>query len=333
MLRRSLSLTKTIATLIGRKRCRQMDRITGMNWSKLKCRTRFKTHLAQFFNIQQLRCFSLFALPSTGAFSCLNKGKWFKMSFCLCEDGTPPNPSDGIPKIQVDLNPYGSSSVFRDSVVQSIADGGFSNVHSYRYASSMWKQWRSLLFKISWMEKFVRNGIKITAPVPMASPRTTSLGGFEAPSSKGDALRCDESNLNVGVLHLVPSLEVFPLLADPKTYETNTIDLADLNELEYWFSVLSEHLPDLVDKAVPSEGGTYDARRKGNAFAQAFSAHLARLMEEGAAYGKLGLANLLELREECLREFNFFDAYTTIKQREKEASLAILPYHLMELDS
>lgn len=40
-----------------------------------------------------------------------------------------------------------------------------------------------------------------------------------------------------------------------------------------------------------------------------------RLMEEPAAYGKLGLANLLELREECLREFQFTDAYRSIKQR------------------
>lgn len=40
-----------------------------------------------------------------------------------------------------------------------------------------------------------------------------------------------------------------------------------------------------------------------------------RLMEEPAAYGKLGLANLLELREECLREFQFVDAYRSIKQR------------------
>lgn len=38
-------------------------------------------------------------------------------------------------------------------------------------------------------------------------------------------------------------------------------------------------------------------------------------MEEPAAYGKFGLANLLELREECLREFQFVDAYITIKQR------------------
>ncbi|KAK1280437.1 Pantothenate kinase 2 [Acorus gramineus] len=189
--------------------------------------------------------------------------------------------------------------------------------------------------KISWMEKFVQKGIEIIAPVPMAPPPgTTGVGGFERPYSRGGTLRSDASAaLNIGVLHLVPTLDVFPLLADPKTYEPNTIDLADRSELEYWFTVLSEHLPDLVDKAVASEGGTDDAQRRGAAFARAFSAHLRRLMEEPAAYGKLGLANLLELREECLREFQFVDAYFSIKQRENEASLAVLPDLLMELDS
>ncbi|XP_011001529.1 PREDICTED: pantothenate kinase 2-like [Populus euphratica] len=187
--------------------------------------------------------------------------------------------------------------------------------------------------KISWMEKFVQKGTEITAPVPMASSGTTGLGGFEVPSSKGGTLRSDASALNVGVLHLVPTLEVFPQLADPKMYEPNTIDLADHSELEYWFTVLSDHLPDLVDKAVASEGGTDDSKRRGDAFARAFSAHLARLMEEPAAYGKLGLANLLELREECLREFQFVDAYRSIKHRENEASLAVLPDLLVELDS
>ncbi|KAF9667873.1 hypothetical protein SADUNF_Sadunf15G0068500 [Salix dunnii] len=186
---------------------------------------------------------------------------------------------------------------------------------------------------ISWMEKFVQKGTEITAPVPMAPPGTTGLGGFEVPSSKGGTLRSDASALNVGVLHIVPTLEVFPLLADPKMYEPNTIDLSDHNELEYWFTVLSEHLSDLVDKAVASEGGTDDAKRRGDAFAHAFSAHLARLMEEPAAYGKLGLANLLELREECLREFQFIDVYRSIKLRENEASLAVLPDLLAELDS
>ncbi|XP_058766356.1 pantothenate kinase 2-like [Vicia villosa] len=188
--------------------------------------------------------------------------------------------------------------------------------------------------KISWMEKFLQMGTEITAPVPMTPVAgTTGLGGFEVPLSKGSALRSDASALNVGVLHLVPTLEVFPLLADPKLYEPNTIDLADPSELEYWLTILSEHLPDLVDKAVASEGGTDDAKRRGDAFARAFSAHLARLMEEPSAYGKLGLANLLEMREECLREFQFVDAYRSIKQRENEASLAVLPDLFVELDS
>ena len=64
----------------------------------------------------------------------------------------------------------------------------------------------------------MQKGTEITGPVPMASPRTTGLGGFEVPSSKGDTLCSDASNLNVGVLHLVPTLEVFPLLADAKMY-------------------------------------------------------------------------------------------------------------------
>lgn len=72
--------------------------------------------------------------------------------------------------------------------------------------------------QISWMEKFVLKGTEITAPVPMAPSGTTGLGGFEVPLSKGSTLRSDASALNVGVLHLVPTLEVFPLLADPKMY-------------------------------------------------------------------------------------------------------------------
>ncbi|RYR77508.1 hypothetical protein Ahy_A01g001993 isoform B [Arachis hypogaea] len=190
-----------------------------------------------------------------------------------------------------------------------------------------------LPIQISWMEKFLQKGTEITAPVPMTPPGTTGLGGFEVPLSKGSTLRSDASALNVGVLHLIPTLEVFPLLVDPKMYEPNTVDLSDHSELEYWLTILSEHLPDLVDKAVASEGGTDDSKRRGDAFARAFSAHLARLMEEPAAYGKLGLANLLEMREECLREFQFVDAYRSIKQRENEASLAVLHDLLMELDS
>ncbi|CAM6128447.1 unnamed protein product [Calypogeia fissa] len=190
---------------------------------------------------------------------------------------------------------------------------------------------RDLNEKITWLEKFVQMGAEITAPTPI--PTTTGLGGFDIPRSKKVTLRSDSSAaLNVGVLHFVPSLEPFPLLADPKGYEPNTVDLSDHSERQYWFNILSDNMPDLVEKAVASEGATDDAKRRGDAFSRAFRAHLARLREEPAAYGKLGLANLLELREECLREFHFFDAYRAVKQRENEASLAVLPDLLSELD-
>ncbi|BFI31343.1 type II pantothenate kinase [Marchantia polymorpha subsp. ruderalis] len=193
---------------------------------------------------------------------------------------------------------------------------------------------RDLNEKITWMDKFIKKGIEITAPTPTAVPTTTGLGGYGRPLSRALSLRSDSSAaLNVGVLHFVPSLEVFPLLADPDKYEPNTVDLSDSVEREYWFNILANHLPDLVEKAVASEGATSDAKRRGDAFAQAFRAHLARLSEEPAAYGKLGLANIFEMREECLREFHFTDAYRAIKERENEAALAVLPDLLSELDS
>lgn len=54
-------------------------------------------------------------------------------------------------------------------------------------------------------------------PIPMATPGTTGLGGFEPPLTRPGLLRSDSSAaLSVGVLHLVPSLEPFPLLCDPQ---------------------------------------------------------------------------------------------------------------------
>ncbi|MFS7968986.1 putative protein kinase CAMK-OST1L family [Helianthus anomalus] len=141
----------------------------------------------------------------------------------------------------------------------------------------------------------------------------TLLDGSPAPRLKV----CDFGYSKSSLLHSRPKSTVgTPAYIAPKVLSRREYDgKVLLTSCRYWFTVLSEHLPDLVDKAVPSEGGTDDARRRGDAFAHAFSAHLARLMEGPAGYGKLGLANLLELREECLLEFNFFYAYSTIKQR------------------
>ena len=71
--------------------------------------------------------------------------------------------------------------------------------------------------QITWMEKFIQRGIEITAPVPKTVPGTTGVGGFDRPLARSGSLRSDASAaLNVGVLHLMPSIGTFPLLKDPK---------------------------------------------------------------------------------------------------------------------
>ena len=50
-------------------------------------------------------------------------------------------------------------------------------------------------------------------------------------------------------------------------------------------------------------------RRRAAAFGRALLAHLAKIRSEPGAYGQLGLSELFEMREECLREFGFSDVY------------------------
>lgn len=75
-----------------------------------------------------------------------------------------------------------------------------------------------------------------------------------------------------------------------------------------------------------------DASRRAHAFGLAFMAHLQRLREEPGCYGKLGLGDLFELREETLREFEFTDAYRLEKERENHVALQVLADLLAELD-
>ncbi|CAI7812985.1 unnamed protein product, partial [Closterium sp. NIES-53] len=132
---------------------------------------------------------------------------------------------------------------------------------------------------------------------------------------------------------LFPS-SLSPLPPPPATSPTQwTSQTPMISSPPHLLSLRPSLLPSLSIQAVGSEGATEDAKRRGDAFALAFRAHLTRLREEPAAYGRLGLATLLEMREECLREFHFFDAYRAVKQRENDVSLSVLPDLLAELDS
>ena len=168
---------------------------------------------------------------------------------------------------------------------------------------------------------------------PRASMEGTPLAPLAgAPSSSPRAAA--RLGLHVGVLHYSPGVEPFPLLADAARYAPDTLDAAaEPSELAYWVGVLADQVPQVVAKAVASEGGTPDATRRGAALGRALTAHFARLRADPAAvYGGLALSDVFELREECLREFGFVDVYARDKARETVAALGELPPLLSELD-
>jgi hypothetical protein len=46
--------------------------------------------------------------------------------------------------------------------------------------------------------------------------------------------------------------------------------------------------------------------------------------QDPGAYGQLGLSDLFEMREECLREFGFSDVYRLDKEAENAVALQVL---------
>ena len=82
-----------------------------------------------------------------------------------------------------------------------------------------------------------------------------------------------------------------------------------------------------------SEPSSSDAKERAENFDNVFKSHLSRLREEPAAYGRIGLADLFEMREECLRFFRFNDVYEDVKKQENESALLVLPDLLAEIDS
>lgn len=203
--------------------------------------------------------------------------------------------------------------------------------------------------KIKWMEKFIAVGKPATEAArseheravaeqtALFRSRSHTAGemseGSLATVFPASAATTPRINLDVGVLHFTPTQEPFPLLSNPSKYDPNTIDInADAAEMAYWVGVLQDQIPTVVEKAAASENNAAEAVRRAAAFGRAFDLHLTKLRSEPGAYGQLGLADLFELREECLREFGFADVYKLDKERENAAALEVLPDLLGELD-
>ena len=166
-----------------------------------------------------------------------------------------------------------------------------------------------------------------------AQLQATAFGGG-VPLHPG-ASSSSAGDLQVGVLHLVPSLEPFPLLAaGGATYVPDTLDLVcDPEERAYWLDLLGDHLDGLVARAVESEGDTEEARARGASFQALFADMLARIQADPDSYGRLSLSMVFEMREEMLRSCGFRDAFRGVKEAENEAALQVLPDLLAELDA
>lgn len=163
-----------------------------------------------------------------------------------------------------------------------------------------------LMEKIDWVEKFVQVGTAASqSPLP-----NVLIAAEDDESTVTSPSISKPLDLHVGVLHFHPSLETFPLLLNPEEYEPNTIDIhKSTSDRHYWLQTLKDQIATVANKAAASENCSESAQRRAHAFARSFKAHLENIMNEPTAYGVKGLAELLEMRELCLREFGFTDVY------------------------
>jgi type II pantothenate kinase len=186
----------------------------------------------------------------------------------------------------------------------------------------------------SWVEKFMQVG-RLSAgltgkDLPAKSEYTGGVSEYDLWGAENNAL---SSGLEVGVLHVDSSLYQFPLLVDPASYEPSVVDISkDDEQRSYWIGVLEKQIPATSERAFASQGGTEEARQNCDAFEWMFGSHLEKLKQEPQVYGMFGLCEILEMREECLRECGFHDTYVMNKENENAAALKVLPDLLAELD-
>ncbi len=128
-------------------------------------------------------------------------------------------------------------------------------------------------------------------------------------------------------------MATFPLLADPSNYHPHTLDLnANDAGRDYWIQVFEDHLSSLVRHAIISDS-RHDAADRAEAMRARFHDILQHLRREPDAYGELDILRICRLREKCLREHDFADAYAVVKRAENDAAIEVLPALLDELDA
>eukprot|EP00048_Salpingoeca_helianthica_P002434 m.57211 g.57211 ORF g.57211 m.57211 type:complete len:815 (-) comp12096_c0_seq1:53-2497(-) len=125
-----------------------------------------------------------------------------------------------------------------------------------------------------------------------------------------------------------------PLLQDQGRYRPDLEDLiADAEARQYWLALFEESASKFAELAAKSESNSVAALQRAEAFRRTYLEHLHILSSEPSAYGELSVRSMLDLREQCLREFRFADMYWLIKREENAAALAKLASWLSFLDA
>ena len=163
--------------------------------------------------------------------------------------------------------------------------------------------------------------VPVLGPLPLTNTSNTTKN---APGPITNTSSVNQLQLHVGVLQISPWHEPFPLLADVDQYDPNTLDIVvDEEERTYWLGLLRTQAKNTASKAADSEGMSEEATKRAEAFQSALETHLTTIIDDPRAYGNLGLADVFEMREECLREFGFRDVYKSDKARENEAAMQV----------
>ena len=125
-------------------------------------------------------------------------------------------------------------------------------------------------------------------------------------------------------------MPVFPLLADPHHYRACETDLLlDADARQYWIDLFKAHI-DVNLEAARSVG---IAAESCDAARHDLHALLERTRATPDLHGRLDILKLDELRQVILTRHGIIDEFRLIKQRENEASFALLPDYLESLDA
>jgi hypothetical protein len=142
-------------------------------------------------------------------------------------------------------------------------------------------------------------------------------------------IECDQEALVSYYLHIWHASHMTGTLAlTPPHVPPLCIDGMQLGV--YRLSVLAKTVPTVVHKACLAAGERSSVRRRAKAMGTAMSAHFERLQRQPEAYGLMGLGEVFEMREDCLREFRFYDIHacaslSSVGQAPNPEWVALLP--------